>query len=290
MAHSLPLMPYVELSGEAGVVAGVFALAGAALLVAARRVRATAGAKRGAPGAAAAAGPSKATLLSMLESARTIAEKSTAAATAAVEAASARAALRARMGEAGEPATLASVVSAIDRDIAAADRDLFAATGIAEEEVAAALARLEGRDAEVAAAAAAVRCAHPLALPAATILAVQNEIADAEVEAHRQAVAAAAEAGVEDLGGTEFAAILRSKMRAAGARPTTRAGGGGESLTAAVLGARGMPAKAPLWTYIVSYAITQEAAAGGGDAFKRAFFGIMDRQKAALRAMGLEVG
>lgn len=284
---SIPLLPHVRLDGEAGVVAAIFGLGATLLAGTSYYYKHYYAARKAATATTSSAKPriSKTALLAILESTVDGVKKAGPAITSFAEQHQARAAIAARMGQ--EPATLslAKVVEFIDKEIAAADKDLYQTVGVTEDEVTEALTYFKA-DPAVSELLTQIRSAHPLALPKPTILQLQNAVADAEIAAHKQAVQAAKQNGLE-LDSQEFAALLQAKLKAAGAKASKS--GDQRSLTAPVLEEAGYADKAPLWTYVVSHAMVEEQAAGKGEAFKKSFFGIMERQKAELRALGLEV-
>jgi hypothetical protein len=294
MASTLPLPPHVELSGEAGLVAGVFVLAASVLAGAAALARRS-GPSTSSSSRALGKRPrmAKSQLLAVLADSASVMEGAHLTALETVAAVERREAMRARMGggERAEPMPLSQLSGIVDGAVRTKTAELLARHGVSEEDVEAALAAYSRTDAAVAKAERAVLEAHPLYAPRATILKAQRAIADAEVEVHRQAVAAAQAEGVE-LTGREFGQILVAHLAAAGGKDKSAAGNGSApSLSEPILERLGLGDKAPLWTYVISQSMVEEAAEGGGDAapFKRAFFGIMDRQKAELRALGLSV-
>jgi hypothetical protein len=293
MASTLPLPPHVELSGEAGLVAGVFVLAASVLAGAAALARRSGPSTSSSSRALGGKRPrmAKAQLLAVLADSASVMEGAHLTALEATGSAERSAAIKARMGERADPMTLSQLSGIVDGAVRTKTAELLARHGVSEEDVEAALAAYSRTDAAVAKAERAVLEAHPLYAPRATILKAQRAIADAEVEVHRQAVAAAQAEGVE-LTGREFGQILVAHLAAAGGKDKSAAGNGSApSLSEPILERLGLGDKAPLWTYVISQSMVEEAAEGGGDAapFKRAFFGIMDRQKAELRALGLSV-
>jgi hypothetical protein len=300
---SLPLPPHVVLTGEAGAVAGAFALAAGVLvgLAALARSRPSSSSTSSSSSSSSTSSTSaskrprripKAQLLAVLEDSVGAMEAAHVTALEAAAASERKVATRARMGERADPMPLSQLNAIVDSVLRSKTAEILARHGVSEEDVESALSYYtrEARDAAVVKAERAVLDAHPLSsVPRSTILAAQRAIADAEVKVHREAVAAAKGKGIP-LTGHEFGQILVAKLAAAGGRDKSLSGNGSApSLSEPVLEGLGLGDKAPLWTYVISQAMVDEAGEGQGDSFKRAFFAIMDRQKAELRDLGLSV-
>jgi hypothetical protein len=282
---SLPIPPYVELSGEAGLIAAAFGLAGAALLSASAYIR-TKGIGSSSSSSSSSARPrvTRATLLQVLEACKSNVSDSAAVAIQKVSEYAEKNAIRARMNEPPDNLTLTKLGGFIDEAISRADQAVFAREGVTEADLTAALVYYQNDEA-VSRSAKSVTSSHPLVLPPREILRLQEEVVRAEVDVHKEAVKASEARGIKP-GSREFNLFLVSKMREAGARDISGTGeDSGLSLVGSVLDRNGLEGRELLWTYIVTNAMAGES----GDEFKAGFYAIMEKQKQMLRAIGLEV-
>jgi hypothetical protein len=277
---ALPVLPYVDLRGEAGAISLLFGLAAGALfavrplLASSLNTNKTSGRRPRVP---------KAQLLTILAGAKQSVESGHAAALEAV----------ARAAENRSVVPVAEMRSIIERRIAEADAGVFSTHAVTEKEASEALAYYAS-DPAVSAAVKAVVSAHPLTGGGMTpkkILHLQESIVDSEIEVYAYAVEAAKRHNIM-LGSERFMALLNHALMEAGGKERGGAagsGGGGITLAETVVTKAGFGDRAPLWTQIVSNAMVEESAEGRGDAFTKAYLGSMDRQKTALRALGLQV-
>lgn len=279
---SLPLLPHVELRGESGVIALGFGLVSTLLFSSAYLLRNQPTfflGRKGNAGSKKRPRVSKSQLLTILQDTIPIVKDSEIAAVTIVTKPSSSSASNA-------PIPLGKVLDSVTKYIKEkCDKELYPQYNVTEDDVEEAY-RYYAEDPAVRAAAASITFAHPLFLPSSQILSIQTKVVDAEIQIHKEAVKTAEEENIP-LNSRPFTNIVSAKVRAAGG--IDRQGDGRTpSLLGPELEKAGYAEKEPLWTYIVSYMLTQEAAEGKND-LKRNFFGILEGQKTALRSLGLSV-
>ena len=276
---SLPLLPHIELRGESGVIALGFGLLSTLLFSSSYLLRTNPSIFfRKNQNSKKRPRVSKSQLLNILQDTIPIVKDSEIAAVSTV--------VKPGTTTASTPIPLAKVLENINKYIQEkSTKELYPQHNITEEDVEEAY-RYYAEDPAVRAAAASITYAHPLFLPTSQILSIQTKVVDAEIQIHKDAIKTAEEENIP-LNSRPFTNIVSAKVRAAGG--IDRHGDGRTpSLLGPELERHGYGEKEPLWSYIVSYMLTQEAAEGKND-LKITFFNILEGQKTALRNLGLSV-